>query len=158
MLTMKFLIKHNRGLNAPYTCRAKDIILEIGKRMKFYKKKEKKKGNGRKEERFMHRKTDVLKYDFWLTKYTNLYKCLFKMGNKIKCCTSLNKNIFSALMLVPAGSLKSYFKTFLLSDLYLFYCHTWVALQMESPEKNGSEWWRKRWVRQIKQRYLTWQW
>lgn len=41
---MKFLIKHNRGLNAPYTCRAKDIILEIGKRMKFYKKKEKKKG------------------------------------------------------------------------------------------------------------------
>jgi len=42
MLTMKFLIKHNRGLNAPYTCRAKDIILEIGKRMKFYKKKEKK--------------------------------------------------------------------------------------------------------------------
>lgn len=57
------------------------------------------------------------------------------MGNKMKYCTSLNKNIFSALILVPAGSKKSYFKTFLLSDLYLFYCHTWVALQMESPEK-----------------------
>lgn len=38
---MKFLRKHNRGLNAPYTCRAKDIILEIGKRMKFYKKEKK---------------------------------------------------------------------------------------------------------------------
>lgn len=50
---MKFLRKHNRGLNAPYTCRAKDIILEIGKRMKFYKKEKKstKKKKGMEERR-----------------------------------------------------------------------------------------------------------
>lgn len=46
-LTIKLLKSKTRQLNAPYTCRTKDKILEIGKRMKFYKKKK----NERKEEK-----------------------------------------------------------------------------------------------------------
>lgn len=42
----KSIKKQDRQLNAPYTCRIKDKILEIGQRMKIYKKR-----NGRKEEK-----------------------------------------------------------------------------------------------------------
>lgn len=31
--------EQDRQLKAPYTCRTKDKILEVGKRMKFYKKR-----------------------------------------------------------------------------------------------------------------------
>lgn len=51
--------EQDRQLKAPYTCRTKDKILEVGKRMEFYKKR-----NEERRKKLMHRKTDVLKYDF----------------------------------------------------------------------------------------------
>lgn len=59
----KSIKEQDRQLNAPYTCRIKDKILETGKRIKFYKKKKKKEWK-EEGEKFMHRKTDVLEYDF----------------------------------------------------------------------------------------------
>lgn len=54
--------EQDRKLKAPYTCRTKERILEVDKRMKFYRKK--KKRNEKRRKNFMHRKTGVLKYDF----------------------------------------------------------------------------------------------
>lgn len=95
--------------------------------MKFYKEK-KKRRNGRKEEKIHAQKDRCLGIWLLITKFTNLYKHPIKTGNKIKCCTSFNTKIFSALILVLAGSMKSYFKTFLLCLVCTFFIAIYESL------------------------------
>lgn len=71
--------EQDRQQKAPYTCRTKDKILEVGKRMKFYKK-----GNEERRKKIHAQKDRCLEVWLLITKYKSLYKIPIKMVNNQK--------------------------------------------------------------------------
>lgn len=140
--------EQDRQLKAPYTCRTKDKILEVGKRMKFYKKRneERRKKNHAQKDRCL---------EVWLliTKYTILYKSPIKVLNN-------NHKILH--------NNSQWERYFLINTLYCQVLWSHISKQSYSvwsvpfllpymscssdgeSRKKGSERWRKRWVRQKK--------
>lgn len=73
-------------LKAPYTCRTKDKILEAGKRMKFYRKR-----NEERRKKIHAQKDRCLEIRLLITKYTSLYKTPSKLVNNHKILHNISQ-------------------------------------------------------------------